>query len=172
MALTFAASLTLGEAGVAEVMKYFTDNAPGIEVIDVQNDPFFQGVDVDLVLVHKQLRQVRWVEVKSDTYTSGKMFLETWSNLERQSPGCLMYTRADFLVHYFTAYGWAIMVPVKALREWMGRRVEEFPRKTTTNTLSDGATFTSVGHVVPVGVIQSEVRGTSILWGLRVFERN
>ena len=69
-------------------------------VLDVTKTKKFQKVDVDYVAITDS-RVVHLYEVKTDTYTArnGNIFLETWSNKEKQRKGWPFYTKCSHLVY-------------------------------------------------------------------------
>jgi hypothetical protein len=90
--------------------------APGSRIHDVQDDPRFQHRGVDL-LWELPTGEVRGIEVKGDRQPKRKRyFFELVSNLERDTPGCFLYSGADLLVYVFLAQGELHVLPLKAVR--------------------------------------------------------
>src|SRR5271154_5427777 len=75
--------------------------APDSRIHDVQDDPRFQHRGVDL-LWDRPGASVVGVEVKGDRQARrGNYFLELVSNVEKDTPGCFLYSTADLLLYVF-----------------------------------------------------------------------
>lgn len=95
----FALSLKLGKVGEVAVTEYF--NSIGASWVDVSDNPFYQGKDIDF-LVELKNGTKRSVEVKTDTNSrSANFFFESVSNEEYDKPGWIHTTEADIVVYYF-----------------------------------------------------------------------
>lgn len=124
---------------------------------NVEQDPAYQRRDIDLVwTTHKGEYQV---EIKGDRWhRTGNFFLETHSNQEKGTPGCLLYTEADLLFYYFVEPRRLFMIPMPALRDWFDRHRTRFPERSVHTPVASGH-YTTVGRIVPIVVIQAEVPG-------------
>jgi hypothetical protein len=142
-----------------------------ILVKNVERDPFYQRIDVDLVwrvrLEPAGVRNIR-IEIKADRLDStGNFFFETWSNRELGTPGCFLYTEAEYLYYYFTEPGKLYVLPVACVRPWFVQHINEFIERDTTTTISGGAGhYTTVGRLVPISRLLSDVDGVEI-WPLK-----
>jgi hypothetical protein len=163
---TFAQSSSIGTVACQLTTQYFQEH--GFRVDDIQNNRFFQKLDVDLNVVDFGL-----VEVKGDTYRTGNVFVEVIANAEKGRPGAMTYTQADYLFYYFLAEGRALLIPVAEMKAWIASgRAQEFPRKTSyTHTNAIGHTYHCIGHVVPWEVMLEEIEGTQHIEGLPVWDK-
>jgi len=68
----------------------------------VQADPRFQARGID-ILWERSSGELLGVEVKGDRQAarSGNYFFELVSNLEKNTPGCFLYSTADLLLYVF-----------------------------------------------------------------------
>ena len=129
---------------------------PGSRVHDVQDDPRFQHRGVDL-LWELPSGEVRGIEVKGDRQPRRRRyFFELVSNLERDTPGCFLYSGADLLVYVFLAQGELHVLPLKAVREWFLPRAKSYELRHTF-TQTGAIRYTTVGAVVPVKDVQEAV---------------
>lgn len=161
---TFKASSNIGDWAEAQISNHYT--GLNCAVHDLSSDPFFQVMDIDMVVGSPLGYGPRfYVEVKGDTYTrsikgSLNVYIETMSNVELGSPGCLTYTCADFIIYYFVNEGFALSIPVKYFREWLAKgNLERFPLKTTIS----GGKYHSQGRPVPVEVIIEEIDNVEVI---------
>jgi hypothetical protein len=128
-------------------------------VHDVQEDPRFQQRGVDL-LWERPGGDVLGVEVKGDRQAGrrGTYFLELISNVEKDTPGCFLYSAADLFAYVFLDRRELHLLPLRAVREWFLARRSEFPlRKAQTRIGREG--YTTVGASVPARRVLAEVEG-------------
>jgi hypothetical protein len=168
---TFGNVVGVGKWAVEQFSLWLSEQ--GYDVRDVQDDEYFRQLDVDLQVSGADWPRPKLVEVKGDRYPARNVYLEKVSNTNTGSPGCIMYTCAEYLAYYFVKEGRALIIPVDALRGWIeSGRMEEYPEKRVGTAGSGGKTelFSSRGHTVPVEVIVDEV-GASWIEGLPVMGR-
>jgi len=97
---TMQARVSIAEQAAKDIEAWLRSKKISIEVLNVENDEKYQAADVDLLW--KTTLGDKTIEIKGDTYhRTGNFFLETHSNKERNTPGCFMYTEADFVYYYF-----------------------------------------------------------------------
>jgi hypothetical protein len=128
------------------------------QIHDVQEDPRFQQRGVDL-LWQRQNAPVVGVEVKGDRQAHrGNYFFELISNLERETPGCFLYSSADLLLYVFLSPRQLHQLPLPATREWFLSRATSFELRTTRTRIGPKS-YTTVGALVPVREVLSQVAG-------------
>lgn len=160
----------VARAAAREIERHLRSRPETILVKNVERDPYYQQMDVDIIWRIKidplTIQNIR-IEVKADRLDStGNFFFETWSNRERGTPGCFLYTQADYLYYYFVEPRKLYVLPIKTVRPWFLERQEEFPERETTTTTPDGAGhYTTVGRLVPIRRVLDEVDGVEI-WPL------
>jgi len=132
----------------------------GGRIHDVQEDPRFQHRGVDLLWDLPEDR-VLGVEVKGDRHGHrGNYFLELISNLEKDTPGCFLYSTADLVLYAFVREREVHQLPLGPLREWFLPQAKRFPTARTRTRLGT-AYYTTVGALVPVRDVQRAVAGAS-----------
>ncbi len=141
---------------VALAREYLLLRDPQAQIHDVQSDPRFQHRGVDL-LWQAQSGSVRGVEVKGDRQAHrGNYFLELVSNLERNTPGCFLYSEADDLIYVLLGPREVHHLPLRATRTWFLERASSFPLR-HTQTRVGNETYTTVGATVPIRTLIQEV---------------
>ncbi|MBI5651149.1 MAG: hypothetical protein HZC40_12000 [Chloroflexi bacterium] len=134
-----------------EIIAWLTNRAETIRVENVEADPRYQKMDVDLIWVTRE--GARQIEIKADRYhRTGNFFFETASNRERNTPGCFLYTQADWLFYYFVAPRTLYILPVRETREWFLQNCDRFQERATTTPVGD-ARYTTVGKLVPIAEV-------------------
>lgn len=136
--------------------------APGSRLHDVSQDPRFQHRGVDL-LWERDGEGVIGVEVKGDRQGGrrGNYFFELVSNLEKDTPGCFLYSTADLLVYVFLDKQEVHCLPMKEVRAWFLPRAKQYPLK-STKTKTGHLVYTTVGAIVPVREVLEGVAGAKV----------
>jgi hypothetical protein len=128
---------------------------------DVQEDPRFQRLGVDL-LWERPGQPVSGVEVKGDRQARRKhYFFELVSNLEKNTPGCFLYTTADLILYVFLRPQEVHVLPMPATRAWFLPKSEAFTLKHTTTRMGP-LCYTTVGALVPVKEVLAAVSGAAM----------
>ncbi|MBF5043723.1 hypothetical protein FGE12_15100 [Aggregicoccus sp. 17bor-14] len=164
MARSFSMRGVQGAAdrAVQHVRSHLLAQAPGSRVHDVQEDPRFQHRGVDL-LWELPTGEVRGVEVKGDRQPRRRnYFFELVSNVERDTPGCFLYSSADLLTYVFLAQGELHLLPLRAVREWFLPRARLYSLKRAF-TQTGAVRYTTVGAVVPVREVLEAVAEVQVV---------
>lgn len=128
-----------------------------ISVVNVENDPDYQRRDIDLIWT-TQTGEIL-IEIKGDRWNKTRnLFFETHSNLERNTPGCFMYTEADWLFYYFVNTRQLYKLPMPKTREWFNITMRRFRERSTTTPVGKSY-YTTVGRLVPISTVMMEVPG-------------
>ena len=152
-----AATSAVAKRATRDIERWLRARPQTLAVRNVEDDPAYRILDVDLLWT-TATRTYR-VEIKGDRHhASGNFFFETWSNRERGTPGCFLYTAADLLFYYFVVPRRLYILPLPATREWFLPRQADFRERATTTPTPRGH-YTTVGRLVPVARVRREVRG-------------
>ncbi len=145
------------DRAVSVARAYLEWKEPGSRAHDVQEDPRFQHRGVDLLW--ESQAGVVGIEVKGDRNGSrDNYFLELVSNVEKDTPGCFLYSEADFYLYAFVREREIHELPLRAARAWFLAHAREFPvRKTQTRV--GGSHYTTLGALVPVEELLAAVPG-------------
>jgi len=158
--MTRRISMTIGmrvaQLAAADIEAWLRSLRQTLNVQNVENDPDFQKMDVDLLwTTDKGCYQV---EIKGDRWhQTGNFFFETHSNWEKGTPGCFLYTQADLLFYYFVGPRHLYILPMPATREWFVANQQLFPERTTTTPMGYHDYYTTVGRLVPITRVLEEV---------------
>ena len=154
--ITMSDASDVARQASADVEAWLRRKADTLDVRNVENDPEFQRVDVDLVWTTR--RRSYKIEVKGDRWhSSGNFFFETLSNKEKGTLGCFMYTQADFLFYYFVVPRTLYILSVPITREWFIANMSHFEERETTTPVGLEY-YTTVGRLVPIETVLREVR--------------
>ena len=153
----------VGESAVAAVNHFLHSWPQTVAVHSVEADPAYQTHDVDLLWTvlegHGRLRTIS-IEVKGDRYhKSGNFFLETVSNTRKNTPGCIIYSKAKWLFYYFVGNRELYCLPLAALQPWFYLHMDRFPLQETRTPTARGGTYTTQGRLVPIQIVLEEVAG-------------
>jgi NTP pyrophosphatase (non-canonical NTP hydrolase) len=151
---------TVAVQAARDIERYLWQLPHTLELRNVESDPYFQERDIDLVWRAKDQqdrpREVT-IEIKGDRWhETGNFFFETVSNKARNTPGCFVYTRADYVFYYFVETHQLYVLPMPETREWFLAHQEIYRQVETTTAQSGGQTgYVTVGRLVPVTDVQS-----------------
>ncbi|ATB31537.1 hypothetical protein MEBOL_005000 [Melittangium boletus DSM 14713] len=152
----------VGDRAVQHAREWLQSVEPGSRIHDVQEDPRFQHRGVDL-LWELPSGEVRGIEVKGDRQPRRKRyFFELVSNLERDTPGCFLYSGADLMLYVFLVQGELHVLPLKTVREWFLPRAKAYELRHTF-TQTGAIRYTTVGAVVPVKDVQEAVAEVKVI---------
>jgi hypothetical protein len=162
MARSFSMRGVQGAAdrAVQHARAWMLETAPGSRVHDVQTDPRFQHRGVDL-LWELPSGEVRGVEVKGDRQTKRRYWFELVSNVEKDTPGCFLYSGADLMLYVFLSQAELHVLPLKEVREWFLPRAKAYALK-HTSTKTGAIRYTTVGAIVPCHEVLEGV--PAVLW--------
>jgi hypothetical protein len=142
-----------------------TARHPGCTIHDVQLDPRFQMRGVDL-LCETLEGGVTGIEVKGDRQAfRGNYFFELISNLEADTPGCFLYSTADWLLYAFLGSGELHFLPLAETRAWFLRQKQDRFRVRHTHTQVGPSRYTTVGALVPTRVAREAISAIEV-WEL------
>ncbi len=138
--------------------EFLLEQAPQSRLHDVTDDPRFRHRGVDL-LWEREGHPVTGVEVKGDRqgFRRKNYFFELVSNLEKDTPGCFLYSVADLLVYVFLDVQQVHCLPFKATREWFLPQGKRFPLR-STRTRTGPISYTTVGALVPLREVKAAVK--------------
>ncbi len=150
-------SMRAARQAVQEIEAWLRGLSQTLSVQNVEDDPDFQRVDVDLLWTTR--KRPYKVEIKGDRWhRSGNFFFETRSNEEKGTPGCFLYTEADLLFYYFLTPRHLYILPMPKTRQWFEANAQRFAERRTT-TPAGGGHYTTVGRLAPIRIVLREVAG-------------
>lgn len=160
---TMEEQLKIAEQSSDEVTT-FLESLPSTRwVKNVEMDKAFQKMDVDLLWCYEKdgAEFVRKVEVKGDRYCeSSNFFFEVISNTNKMTPGCFMYSEADYFFYYFPDTKELNILPLKRVRNWFIEHENEFKEVyLKTNGNSSKTLYQTKGRIVSKSRVRKEVSG-------------
>lgn len=171
---TMKESKKIGDAGEQLIREYYSKMDGTIDAHIVKNKRVQKDHGID-ILVFKNIGQVTAVEVKTDTYKTGNMYIETTSCVETKSLGCLVKTRSDILFYYFVGFdrGYEI-TDMDKFQSWVDIEVEKAKRgdpnamfkkckSGVPNQRYDGTIYHSDGYTVKLWYVEKCLKAMGIL---------
>ena len=158
-----AYTTSVAKTAAADITHFLETNWPQtVAVHNVEEDPAYQEHDVDLLWTtldrFGRLRVIP-VEIKGDRYhQTGNFFFETISNESRNTPGCFLYTKAEWLFYYFVEIGMLYCLPMSEVRPWFEAHGGRFEERRTSTPVRDRQ-YVTVGRLVPIQTLLAEVNG-------------
>lgn len=150
--------MRVAKQAAADITSWLRSRPETISVRNVEHEPTFQRRDIDLIWTTPMGEVL--VEIKGDRWhKTGNFFFETHSNKEKGTPGCFMYTEANWLFYYFVTPRTLYMLPMPMTREWFAANTNHFRERSTTTQVFGGGYYTTVGRLVPIRSVMQEVRG-------------
>ena len=156
----------LSDLGLAISLEFLQSNPNVFEVINVENDRYYQGKDIDLLAKMKIRESKGWVgiEVKCDSYKSGNLYFETISNMNKNTPGCLLYSEAHFLFYYFEKLEELYILPMQSFRQWFIQNKSSFDKKNTCTKDTKGKIlYKSEGYTIPLDIIKKDFKRVKVI---------
>ena len=149
----------LGRIGEAVAESYFNSLDTVKISYSVRNQKEFQAKDIDLI-VEREDSNTYSVEVKTDSYISGNMFYETYSDVMEKKLGCLEISEADYLFYYFInpSFRSAYIFDIKELRNWVNEHKVEYKPK---RVLNKG--FISEGYALPLERLVADLKSIDVI---------
>ena len=155
--ITLTDAVEVSRLAARDIENWLKGIAETRQIINVEDDPQYQIQDIDLIW-QTQNREYK-IEIKGDRWhKTGNFFFETHSNRERNTPGCFIYTHADYIFYYFVVPKILYCLPVPETRDWFLSNLNRFKERSTTTPTRTGS-YTTVGRLVPIATLLKEVKG-------------
>lgn len=130
-----------------------------VSVENVEYQAAYQERDIDLLWT--TVTHDYSIEIKADRNDgTGNFFFETISNKEKNTLGCFLKTQADFLFYYFVEPRNLYILPMPRTRQWFEEDMRRFEEREAAPVGKDH--YITVGRIVPIEVVLSEVRGVKV----------
>lgn len=155
--ITYETSVEVAKQAAQEISAWLKTFDETVSVRNVEAEPEFQKMDIDLLW--QTTRDTYRVEIKADRWhRTGNFFFETHSNKEKHTPGCMLYTQADYIFYYFIETGVLYVLPVQKTQSWFRKNYKRFQERATTTPVGT-ASYTTVGRLVPIRTALKEIPG-------------
>jgi DNA adenine methylase len=154
-------TLSVEEEALAAIVDYLENRPRTVAVRDVRHEPAYQAADVDLLWTVREGQdeaKTAKLEVKADRWhQTGNFFFETVSNKAKGSPGCFLYTEADYLLYYFVTPRQLYILPLPATRDWFLANQHRYAERETSTPVGQGEHYVTVGRLVPIAEVMDQV---------------
>jgi len=143
---------------VNAAIEYLNSLSETQQIISVENDPEYQKIDVDLIWKTSDNTQ-SFIEVKGDTYITGNFAFEITSNQSLNTPGCFLYTQANYIFYYFIKWKRLYILPMPETRNWFTPLLDEY-REIYPQTVNEGTrdySHTTVCKLVPIQDVKAAI---------------
>lgn len=140
----FDEQMAVGDEGVRFIQDYLTSRKYLVE--DVTGNRDYQRQDIDLRVKGQRKQAWRTVEVKTDTYTSGNIYLELANG---KNPGCVFKSRAEIWAYWFPNLSILLWISLPALQLWLALHLHEYERKKVMSGRGKGRWMVE-GIAVPI----------------------
>jgi hypothetical protein len=141
----------VGKEVISKIIEHLKKLPCTIDAVSVENDPYYQKKDIDILWKCRDEKGELEgkIEVKTDRYhRTGNYFFETISNKSRNTPGCFIYTEADYIFYYFTEIEEVHILPIPEVRDWFLEIKETFEERETSTPVGNEH-YITVGRLVP-----------------------
>ncbi|MEO5607700.1 MAG: hypothetical protein ABIR13_09010 [Polaromonas sp.] len=152
------------DRGTSDIIDFLYRLNSTTDVRNVEKDPVFQTEDIDLVWTRRKDNSEKdyKIEIKVDNYyKTGNYFFETLSNVEKGTPGCFLYSKADWLFYYFLSAELHV-IELKVAQYWFLRRMKEFKKRQTSTPVGNGLYHTE-GALVSRTVFAEEMSSSELM---------
>jgi len=156
----------VAQKGTEDIEKYLREKPETLSVTNVEDNPEYREKDIDLLWNYSKNGRTRQIsiEIKVDRYyRTGNYFFETVSNETRGTPGCFLYTEADFIFYYFVDERELHILPMAGTKNWFLKKINEFKERKTSTPIGNGEFYITVGRLVPRIRVKEGVRGVKII---------
>jgi hypothetical protein len=153
---------TAAQLASRRVEEYLVSRSDTFLVDNVEEDVAYQEIDVDFIWhrvnpENDTMIELK-IEVKGDRKNTKNFFFETISNLEKGTPGCMLYTEADLLFYVFLNDFSLYVIKVSELKKWISDNEFKYEHKNVGTMVGD-TWYTSVGIPVPIKDIVLDISG-------------
>ena len=154
-------SKAAGDKGEKILIKFLNKQDKIKKVTDLSEKKKYQDKDIDLGLVrvgenNKEIKETAEIKTDSRSNDTGNVFFETHSNLEANTLGCFLKTKADWLLYYCIIEDILYSARMKNLKEWFLENLDSFEDKDIPNKATNGRkAYTTRGKIIPKRTIET-----------------
>lgn len=163
---TMDGAMSVAEQAAFDIENFLNSNPATISVKNVESEVEYQERDIDLIWTFKKGGQKKTVtiEIKGDRYhRTGNYFFETVSNDQKNTPGCFMYTEADYVFYYFIEQRELHILPMPATRKWFINNINDFAERATSTEINGRFAYRTIGRLVNRQRIKKEINNIRII---------
>ncbi len=163
---TMLHALSVANKASVIIEAYLLSLPQTIGIVNVEDNRVYRAWDIDLLWKVKQdLEVVQYsIEIKGDQYyQTGNYFFETLSNEGKGTPGCFLYTEANFIYYYFLPQRELHILPMPDTKIWFIENMYRFKERKTSTPIKGGDFYITVGRLVPRALVLAAVPQVKII---------
>ena len=156
----------IASAASSDIEKFLLNHPSTLSVKNVENVTEYQHLDIDLIWKYKKDTTIheKTIEITADRYhKTGNYFFETISNEKKGTPGCFIYSTADYLFYYFIDEKELHIMPLKKARKWFTDRIDRFKERKTSTPVGSDKYYITVGRLVPRNIFKKAFKQLRII---------
>jgi hypothetical protein len=142
-----------------EFDRFYNDKFPDLKKIETVTDKETQLKGIDKILTFEN-GSIITIDEKIRRKDYGDIYIELFSNLERQKKGWAYTSQCDYIVYYIEPTQQVYLLPVFLLRKAIRKHRKQWER-TCKTVLSKNSLYTSYGLAIPkeilLGAITAEM---------------
>lgn len=149
----------VADRAARDIEEYLNSLDYTLSVVNVENDTYYRKEDVDLIWTYRVNGKevVKRVEIKGDTYSQSKnFFIETISNMTKNTPGCFLYTQSNYIFYYFVEKKELTILQMDKFKPWFMKNQERFEKRNLSTKAGNGS-YRSEGRLVPKEILWREL---------------
>lgn len=149
-----------------DIENFLKEQPATLKVQNVEEHEIYRQKDIDLLWFWKDnsgKEKMNTIEIKGDRYhRTGNYFLETISNKSKGTPGCFIYTEADYVFYYFIYEKELHILPMPETKNWFLKNIDSFVERETSTPVGKEY-YITVGKLVNRKLLQNNVKGAKIV---------
>lgn len=155
MIYTFHERNNFAHKHMYHVENYLNSLSSTVSIENVEDITFYQKLDIDLLWKGKDKNNniiSKTIEVKIDSYHhSGNIFFEIISNDTKNTNGCMLVSKADYLFYFFPDIDLLYSFKLSEFKDWALDNQHRFKIRKCKNP-----TYNSWGYLIPRSIIENE----------------
>ena len=146
---TMKEQLLQGKVG-EEIIYWWLKARPSItDIEDVRDSTEYRIQDIDFIV--ESNNKTYTLEVKTDYYTTGNIFVELESTMGK-TQGCALKTKSDFILYYFINENKLFIIDTKEFQLYIDFHRYDFVEKVVHNRGYD-----SLGILIPYKILKDDL---------------
>lgn len=151
----FKNSLEIGLKGKRIIRDFLTEYSD-IESIE---DVYYKDSKYIDFIVNFNNKKRYSIIVRTDTYSTGNMFYETYSCVENNTLSWLYQTSSDYLFYYYFNSRELYIINIKDFKIWFYKNKDKFPEKVFRNIGMNNKIYSSKGCLISKEFLEKSFKG-------------
>lgn len=142
------------------VMQFFISR--GYIVEDVSENKDYMAQDIDLLVYSEKMSKCIKLEVKSDKTDTPNYFAETISNNKKNTLGCWLATKSDYIAYFFEKNKELHIIPTIPAQKYLKENYDKFKDAETSTVIKDSILYITKGKLIKKKELQENISITII----------